>query len=659
MKEKQREMDDILRKLYDATSIDENTLIILMGDHGMNEVGNHGGSSAGETNAGLVFISPKFKRLNLGLVSPLETSLNYSYYRKIQQIDLIPTIAALLDFPIPKNSLGVFIKEILGLWDPSQQLKILLENEEQIRKLVEGKYNLDYKEDNISDQEDELYSNWKIATKLTSIEGIFTFLHAAQTKLATSATNYDMDSIWYGIILLAAALVISLVFFIRYFVFQTLVDKVISWGFLGFVVLYSTHFFASSFIEEEHQLWWFILTIYLSALFYFNLCRSTGSFLIVISCIRIIRAFSNTGQKFKTPFTLSAFFLDNPSVLWISNIATYSLLSILMFCQGGFVNTFSLANFSFSQRNPNDVGPLLSFIATFVTASLSFLFKLCQYAIDGNEIPSWLTLHMKWTVESFGVDPDTSTKLEVLRVLVQMSRLFVYSELLLVALRIIVGKYRKITVGMYTDICNIITVFLVHQTRAEQIPVFLVFLVIRFLFAKIIHDNEKRFTSNMDQFILIVSTFTLALQQVSFFSVGNTNLLATVDLSNAYNGISSYNVYVVGVLTFISNFAGPIFWSLTSFGWLLEHRILTFKANNTTNLSQNRSLALRVHKTKFLVTLTFYAASAVFLVGSCINLRYHLFIWTVFSPKLLFFGAWSLLINGLVDFIFLGIQLSI
>src|SRR5271154_1208339 len=44
----------------------------------------------------------------------------------------------------------------------------------------------------------------------------------------------------------------------------------------------------------------------------------------------------------------------------------------------------------------------------------------------------------------------------------------------------------------------------------------------------------------------------------------NSNSLSSIDLSNAYNGISSYSIPLVGTLTFISNWAEPIWWSLAA-----------------------------------------------------------------------------------------------
>ena len=57
-------MDSIVKTLYESmASIShlESTLLVLCGDHGMNDAGNHGASSPGETSPALVFLSPKLK----------------------------------------------------------------------------------------------------------------------------------------------------------------------------------------------------------------------------------------------------------------------------------------------------------------------------------------------------------------------------------------------------------------------------------------------------------------------------------------------------------------------------------------------------------------------------------------------------------------------
>ena len=113
-------MDGIVKRIFNSIENEshlESTLFIVCGDHGMNDVGNHGGSSAGETSAALVFISPKLKRISQGMTSPILPGSEFDFYSTVEQSDLVPTLASLLRFPIPKNNLGLFIRPFLELWD--------------------------------------------------------------------------------------------------------------------------------------------------------------------------------------------------------------------------------------------------------------------------------------------------------------------------------------------------------------------------------------------------------------------------------------------------------------------------------------------------------------------------------------------------------------
>jgi ethanolamine phosphate transferase 2 subunit G len=116
---KQQEMDGIVRRIYEAIESEphlQSTLLVLCGDHGMNDAGNHGASSAGETSPALVFMSPKLKSISRPRQVPVPHVDNFKYYSLVQQSDLAPTLAALLGFPVPKNNLGAFIPEFLPYW---------------------------------------------------------------------------------------------------------------------------------------------------------------------------------------------------------------------------------------------------------------------------------------------------------------------------------------------------------------------------------------------------------------------------------------------------------------------------------------------------------------------------------------------------------------
>ena len=117
---KQQEMDSIIHEIYRAFGTHhqlQEALLILCGDHGMTDGGNHGGSAPGETSPAMVFMSSKLKKLGLERESPISPNKDFEFYKTIEQSDIAPTLAGLLGFPVPLNNLGVFIPEFLPLWD--------------------------------------------------------------------------------------------------------------------------------------------------------------------------------------------------------------------------------------------------------------------------------------------------------------------------------------------------------------------------------------------------------------------------------------------------------------------------------------------------------------------------------------------------------------
>ncbi|EGC39640.1 hypothetical protein DICPUDRAFT_147575 [Dictyostelium purpureum] len=117
---KMKQMDEFLISIID--NIKNDTLFILMGDHGMTSDGNHGGASILETDAALLMFSPSI-RLNNSKDIPKEilksrlSSVPLDHYnshipRDISQIDLVSTLSLLLGVPIPFGNLGSIIPEV-------------------------------------------------------------------------------------------------------------------------------------------------------------------------------------------------------------------------------------------------------------------------------------------------------------------------------------------------------------------------------------------------------------------------------------------------------------------------------------------------------------------------------------------------------------------
>ena len=107
MGSKLRQMDEVLRNVM--AGLDDETLLVVMGDHGMDAKGDHGGESDDEVEAALWMYSKKgiFGRTGPDSLLPPSTAKS----RPVAQIDLVPTLSLLLGTPIPFNNLGAPIEE--------------------------------------------------------------------------------------------------------------------------------------------------------------------------------------------------------------------------------------------------------------------------------------------------------------------------------------------------------------------------------------------------------------------------------------------------------------------------------------------------------------------------------------------------------------------
>lgn len=124
MEDKLKQMNGFIQDVINE--IDDKTLLIVMGDHGMDPQGDHGGDSLLELESTLWMYSKAkkpFKRLSDAQLDLLgksaskgegnryDTSNRGEKFRSVAQIDLVPTLSLLLGLPIPFNNLGFPIPE--------------------------------------------------------------------------------------------------------------------------------------------------------------------------------------------------------------------------------------------------------------------------------------------------------------------------------------------------------------------------------------------------------------------------------------------------------------------------------------------------------------------------------------------------------------------
>ncbi|PWY61855.1 GPI ethanolamine phosphate transferase 2 [Aspergillus eucalypticola CBS 122712] len=623
MTTKQQEMDSIVANIY--TSMEQqqhlqSTLFVLCGDHGMNDAGNHGGSSVGETSPALLFISPKFQALDILRQSPTDSHSDFQYYRTVDQTDITPTLAGLLGLPIPLNSLGVFIPELLDLWETrSQRIDVLLSNSRQIlRKMTEMFPNrsFDINSMNIACDSGPLVGvdlalcAWFRVNILLQNSGgadkndlyselesaLFVFLKHAQEVIRSAASDYDLRNLLLGLAITSFVVLLPLP------TIYTLLCK--SWCAGAFFALcllgYGGMMFASSYVEEEQQFWNWMFTAWVFCLhvrssilprcsmpsqerntrFYrlYDLSYSNFGALALLLSHRVLRRWNQTGQKFATePDIARTFFPSHRLILWFLVILTYANT-----CRHLLAHRLSK----------------LWQLCCVTMALSALLLKLSYVASDSPELlPEALLVLWKRVFDGGST--------------VLFTRLVVIGIMFLIPLSMCIRNTPQLLVPS-TVFHDALTLFLVTQSRATNIPIFLILRA---------HANILA-TMNLSALELAITS--LIAQYMTFFAFGGSNSIATVDLSNAYNGIGTYNVVLVGILTFISNWAGPIWW---------------VSAAQALRLNQARH-----ERESHMAVLTFHmAATLMSVMAACTILRSHLFIWTVFSPKYLYAMAWAIL----------------
>ncbi|KAK9451315.1 alkaline-phosphatase-like protein [Limtongia smithiae] len=620
---KLHEMDDIFSKLFTNAreryeSRQELVLLILCGDHGMNEMGNHGGSSPGETAAALLFASPVFSELKISTELPARQSSNFDYYKVVEQVDIVPTISALLGDPFPLNNIGVIIEDFLQLWKESDQIQILTHNAIQMHRILREAFpSVDRQVENIGKALTEtdverLGRLWQmIQTGNTSVPAdkatFYEFLNLGQTLLSRTSSNYDMLSLILGLLLVTWATIIACGRALALSESNYLTTAAF---FVG-ITLYGFSMFGSSLVEEEQYFWYWLATGWFAFQFCQNVLQQSSRGWLVwagqFALLTVARHYNHTGQKYAGSLDISQF---------LSQETTSGLLWVLIIVQHLVV----LKNLHFYVFT--DTPPVMAFVCTIAPVFSLFTFKVSMALEAGEVVPKLIE-----------VMTPTSKGAEQLQGRARTTFLAITVCFLFHTLST-VWNPKKDAFRYLRGVLYIAELLFIAQSTTTNIPAFLIF--------EFVHSLLRRFAVYRQTKSLDLVFTAIIWQQVAFFALGKSNSLSSLDLSNAYNGISGYYMIPVGILLFIGNWYGPIFFTLSA---LVQ--IAIWKSNHTT--STDSSLESLISSEYLALVHAFHSVALLAVMGACMVLRSHLFVWTVFSPKLLYSVAWSVLQQGLVD----------
>ncbi|CAF1312754.1 unnamed protein product [Adineta ricciae] len=324
VQDKLLEMDEMIEYVYSKVNL--NDVILITGDHGMIDQGGHGGSSNEEIFVPAVFISKGFQEI-------------YRDKNEYFQIDLTPTLSALLEIAIPFNNLGILIENVLKTFqfvNKTNLFQCLIDdNRRQLVNLLSNT--------KLSTAFNDLQQIRQQAMKLANEQDIF--------MLILSIFIFFLSTIllWFHISKMCLiSIVISILFYvISNRIFVSLSIGIITFCFIGlkqgqrrlinykfeekmnlsnqlliyYPIFHCLSLFSSSFIEEEHQTWYYLLSTYL---FLRTFEEKSFQYFIFFLFSRLIRSWNQTGNKWLNLSDIGDFL--NNSFSSLSPLFYYGLL---------------------------------------------------------------------------------------------------------------------------------------------------------------------------------------------------------------------------------------------------------------------------------------------------------------------------------------------
>ncbi|XP_076680624.1 GPI ethanolamine phosphate transferase 2, catalytic subunit-like isoform X3 [Andrena cerasifolii] len=657
IKTKLREMDNVISKIHSRiqewNQNNDSSLFIICGDHGMSDSGGHGGSSMPETTVPFIAIGE-------------ECLQNHNHITEIQQIDIASTLSIILGMPIPFSNLGTAFLDNLYKLPIPKKLFVLYYNAKQVfnhfQKLTDYKSEYAYQKyleaiklhnawlntkDHPNDITDDIVLSYKLALKgmkevlinsmikydfhiitvailflchvlclligkasYTSVTLKSTIFFVILNILVWAVINYLGE--FEGVSLLRSKnfVAISIILFIatvliinsyllasikhfRVFTHEKAENWERNWLFPLGAFLHAISLSGSSFVEEEHQTWYFYWVTFLTLLLYnsamkfcLHLRSNYKQYLYAQICIkllllliahRILRNLNNTGDKYAHLPDIADFLIEQESMLGMT-ILLITALALLIWLD------FIHEDKKYKQQ------------------SLMFntIIGACIYLrhMHGN------------SVAKVPLYPETSGMYEaqIFWVLVAINFAnYIYRVALTIKYN--GAMFLRITLSSIVRIWIMITAMLHRPHNVILVP-------LQIIFSGVIHGIIN------DSIAHQVNTFVYTwMGNVFYFYQGNSNSLATIDVAVGYVGMSSYMPLVNGSLLIINVLSAPVLAYLL----LIYHAILKYPYDT-------REIVTRISKTY--ITWRLFPV-AIYTIIISIQ-RHHLFVWSVFSPKLLY-----------------------
>ena len=639
----------------------------------MNEAGNHGGSDPGENEATMMFASPKFRRMSTRKEYKCPTSAQkgtlYSYYDQVEQQDLVPTLSGLMGLPVPRNSIGKVLNGLRGVWENDESyVNILEQNAQQLWKSVEAilgsevlsadeetRADLSLEEDTTQlsckdsfKSADELASSLKVAEQQAERSrhskrwdearvAYEEFLTHAQRALIDGNRSFGVLDMSVGIATCSLALLVCL-----YSVGATWPSGKSALTLASVAAYYGITLYRSTSERSEKSFWYLCAPVWIAFLAAGKTSRRQTELersRIIKTCVKmLVFHFIAVYWTYLGPMIYRTSFPQHITVKW----------SVLLVAYGW--NSINIVQHAFGRLMTKSAAVSL----TVPLVAAAFIFKVsCE-----QERSHALSL------------PFVIDRTSLFRTLLVLTALATLTVCILVARKdpLKCTQSANLHSTLSTRLRHLLTLFLITQSRAENTPLFLVLeyqrTALQTLLQQEIHalpdSTPQRRTEIHDASGIDPATSVLVFSHTYFYCFGGSNSISSIDLSNAYNGITSYNVATVGMLLFSANWTGPIWWCSAACD--LVPRGLPLSAQQASSSGGHQSAdgtQMRSDADEkcvegaaqrssmpwltYLSTLSASMASGVLVVMAlCFVKREHSTVWTIWGSKYLYSVFWVL-----------------
>ncbi|XP_025777223.1 GPI ethanolamine phosphate transferase 2 isoform X3 [Puma concolor] len=312
---------------------------------------------------------------------------------------------------------------------------------------------------------------------------------------------------------------------------------------------------------------------------------------VILTCCRLLRSLNQTGVQWAHRPDLGHWLTSSDHKAELSVLAALSLIMI----------------FALVQRRCS--------LTSKVAMALGLLGVYCYRAAIGNILFPW---QRDSKDISKGLIEARFVHVFVLGILFTGTKDLLKSQ-------VIAADFTIKTVGLW-EIYSGLVLLAALLFRPHNLPVLVFSLLIQTIMTKFVWKPLRHDAAE-------ITVMHYWFGQAFFYFQGNSNNIATVDISAGFVGLDTYVEVPAVFLTAFATFAGPVLWA---------SHLVSFLSSETSSGS-----ALSHACFCYALICSFPVSAYIILVTS---LRYHLFIWSVFSPKLLYEGMHILITAAICVF---------